>query len=78
MLNISDEEQSQSSVVVSKIKLNSKKIGRVLQEMESLLEEIENSPLRKNEKDLLLTIYKDNIDNISRNLKFQIANLGQR
>ena len=73
-----NEETEESSIVVSKIKLNSKRIDRVLKDMEHLLEEIESSPLRRNEKEVILNIYKDNVDNISRNLKFQISNFGDR
>ena len=59
----------------SKLKLNSKRIDKVLDEMEKLLEEIENSQLSQNEKDFLINIYKENLDNIGRNLKFQINNI---
>lgn len=44
--------------------------------MDKLLDEIESSQLSQNEKDFLVNIYKENLDNIGRNLKFQINNLG--
>jgi hypothetical protein len=43
--------------------------------MERLFDEIEASQLTQNEKDFLVNIYKENLDNIERNLKFQINNL---
>lgn len=61
---------------MSKLRFNSKRIDKVLDEMERLLEEIEQSQLTPHEKDFLMNIYRDNLDNVGRNLKFQINNLG--
>lgn len=64
-------------MVVSKLKLNSKRIDKVLAEMERLLQEIEGSQLSQSEKDFLMGVYRENLDNIGRNLKFQLNSLGQ-
>lgn len=61
---------------MSKLKLNSKRIDKVLVEMERLLEEINGSQLSQSEKDFLLGVYRENLDNIGRNLKFQLNSLG--
>jgi len=45
--------------------------------MERLLEDIENSELSQSEKDFLMNIYRENLDNIGRNLKFQLNSMGQ-
>ena len=48
----------------------------MLVEMEKLLDEINGSQLSQSEKDFLLGVYRENLDNIGRNLKFQLNSLG--
>jgi hypothetical protein len=38
--------------------------------METLLDDIDRSKIKAEEKNYLLSVYQENVDNISRNIKF--------
>lgn len=57
-------------MVIGKLKLNAKRVERMLDEMNTILEEIDTSHIKYDEKIYLLAVYKENVDNISRNIKF--------
>jgi len=42
----------------------------MISEMDKVLDDIDRSSLKNDDKVYLLTIYKENVDNIIRNIKF--------
>ena len=62
-------------MVIGKLKLNTRRVERLLDEMEQLLQEIESSRIRPEEKAYLLSVYRENVENVNRNLKFQLSNI---
>jgi hypothetical protein len=62
-------------MVIGKLKLNTRRVERLLDEMESLLQEIENARIRPEEKAYLMSVYRENVENVNRNLKFQLSNI---
>ena len=57
-------------MVIGKLKLNTKRVERMLEEMDLLLDEIDKSRIKPDEKAYLLSVYRENVENISRNIKF--------
>lgn len=47
-----------------------RRIDRMLDDLDVMADEIENANIKINEKEYLLNVLRENIDNISRNVKF--------
>ena len=71
------ESMNDKDMVISKLQLNTKRIDKILDEMGNILDEIENTPLKADEKKYLLSVYRENLDNIGRNIRFQISNMSK-
>jgi hypothetical protein len=62
-------------MVIGKLRLNTKRVERMLDELEELLAEIERSRLKPEEKAYLLSVYRESVENVNRNIKFQLSNI---
>jgi len=69
------EHQDDKEMVIGKLKLNTKRVERMLDELEQLLDEIEKSRIKPEEKAYLLSVYRENVENVNRNIKFQLSNI---
>lgn len=67
--------QDDKEMVIGKLKLNTRRVERMLEEMDQLLDEIDKSRIKADEKAYLLSVYRENIENVSRNIKFQLSNI---
>ena len=65
-----DDYTDEKELVIAKMKLNTKRVEKMISEMDVLLDDIEKSVFKHEDKVYLLTVYKENVDNISRNIKF--------
>ena len=52
------------------MKLNTIRVEKMIEDMDKLLDDIEKSTFKNDEKVYLLTVYRENLDNISRNIQF--------
>ncbi|CAD8150420.1 unnamed protein product [Paramecium pentaurelia] len=70
-----DEQDDDKEIIISKLNLYMRRIDRMLEDLDLMADEIENANITINEKEYLLNVLRENIDNISRNVKFQISNM---
>ncbi|CAK84973.1 unnamed protein product (macronuclear) [Paramecium tetraurelia] len=70
-----DEFDDDKEIIISKLNLFMRRIDRMLEDLDLMADEIENANITINEKEYLLNVLRENIDNISRNVKFQISNM---
>lgn len=57
-------------MVLNKLRINTKRIKKILDEMEMAYKKIGTAKLKREDKDYLIRVYHDNLDNLNRNLKF--------
>lgn len=57
-------------MVLNKLRINTKRIKKILDDIEVQYEKIGGTRLKKEDKDYLIRVYYDNLDNLNRNLKF--------
>jgi hypothetical protein len=57
-------------MIIGKLRLNTNKLDKMIDEMDNLLEEIDTSKMTNDEKIYLFTVFRENVDNISRNIQF--------
>ena len=71
----SPELTPEQNAGMSKIRVNGKKIDKILNEMEKVSMEIEESDLPHNEKKYLGKMMKDNLESIARSIKIQLKEI---
>lgn len=57
-------------MIIGKLKLNANKLDKMIDEMDTLLEEIDKSKMTNDDKIYLFTVFRENVDNISKNIQF--------
>ncbi|KAL4456091.1 hypothetical protein ABPG74_014052 [Tetrahymena malaccensis] len=71
------QSKSDKDMVLNKLRINTKRIKKILDEMESAYKKIGEAKLKREDKDYLIRVYHDNLDNLNRNLKFQLTTMGR-
>lgn len=69
------EQDDDKELVIAKLNLSSKRVDRILSELDQITEEIEKAHLKYDEKVYLLHYMRENVDNLSRNIKYQISTM---
>lgn len=62
--------KSDKDMVLNKLKINTRRIKKILDEMDLSYKKVGEINLKREDREYLLRVYHDNLDNLNRNLKF--------
>ncbi|EGR27311.1 hypothetical protein IMG5_198190 [Ichthyophthirius multifiliis] len=72
-LDVIKKEENDKEIVIGKLKINKKRVKLILQEMDNIYQDLQNNKnMKPTDIEYLKKVYKDNMENLNRNLKFQL------